>query len=270
MKKFITKSRIKGVLGLLLFALAFIAFNHVSASNVNNVTEAAILGGGGMNLSQLMQLNPSLFTGVDPALVNKIQTNAAKQKATRHYSRRLVTLSGTSVELIDENQDKGYGIKSFKFGALDQNTVFLILGISLKYAYDASDTNLYNKRYTNLLVNPYTYASGPQIDPTVTAGLLDKAPIKVQLIPNNLLNGEFQLNIDEASKWNGPSGDFFQESDFSKYLRGSDEEFINLGASPILVRGGQKMQGILRFNPLSTAPTGNNFIEVAFAGVELS
>lgn len=216
------------------------------------------------NLKAIIAQNLSLLNGTG---VTFDQVQNAKQSVARHFVRRKVSLAGTN-KLVDSTVDKQSGVTSLNKGQLTGKEIFLVTGIGLRYAYHASDANVYGKRFTNNIYDVLDVAADAT-DMDANAAGAQSSPVAVQFVPQNLLDAQFKLIVGGEIKTEFQSSDFFVENTIQDKVRSHEDYFVSLGASPIIIMPNKVIDGELEFNPNLSAPANNHFVEMVLDGVYL-
>ena len=196
-----------------------------------------------LNLQDLFRTNRSIFDGATQGLITALETNAVKQNVTTLRNRRLVTLAGQA-ELFDPTVSAIEGITDFEKGTPA------------------------TQRYSNLIFAIDSFAvNGTTIDTDSGATGNQNVAVPSQLVPVQLLNADFNFQINQNVKYKAPASDFFVEGNRIEKVSSHDDYFVDLKHCPILILPNKPLQGVLRFNPSVTAPANNHFVEIAFRGV---
>lgn len=219
-----------------------------------------------INLQALFQSNPGIFEGATKGLIDALSTNSVKQNVTSLRNRRLVTLAGQA-ELFDTTVNKIEGITDFDKGMLSGNQAFLVTGIQLAYARNASTTTPQTQRFSNLVHALDLFAVNTTIDIDAGATGNQNVAVPVQVIPTELLNADFNFQININVKYKAPASDFFIQNQRLEKASGHEDYVVDLEHAPILLLPNKPLQAVLRFNPSVTNPAGfNHFVEVTFRG----
>lgn len=220
-----------------------------------------------INVQDLYATNPSIFEGATQGLIDALRNNAVKQNVTSLHNRRMVTLAGQA-ELFDTTVNKIEGVTDFDKGVLSGNQAFLITGIQMRYARNASTTTPHTQRFSSLVYALDLFAvNGATIDVDAGATGSQNVAVPVQVIPTELLNADFNFQINSNVKFKAPVADFFVENQRLEKSTGHEDYVLDLEHAPILLLPNKPLQGVLRFNPATTNPSGfNHFVEIIFRG----
>jgi hypothetical protein len=220
-----------------------------------------------INVQDLYRTNPEIFEGATKGLIDALNTNSVKQNVTSLRNRRLVTLAGQA-ELFDTTVNKIEGITDFDKGMLSGNQAFLVTGLQLRYARNASTTTPQTQRFSNLVYALDLFAlNAGSVDTDAGATGLQTVAVPVQVIPTELLNADFNFQINSNVKFKAPASDFFIENQRLEKATGHEDYVVDLEHAPILLLPNKPLQSVLRFNPSVTNPSGfNHFVEITFRG----
>jgi len=162
-------------------------------------------------------------------LPKQIQTDISEGNSTfeakDHYIRKQLT-GGTNQELIISSESESVGQRSVDKANLSHVSPTVITKIRLAYAYDASDTDPGNKRYTNAQ-DAETGGSSPTN------------------VPLAFLNGEVEFSAGGKTFYKGPVKRFFRDSlSVSGQVEGASD---SVEIKPQLVLPGQTVQVEIRY-----------------------
>lgn len=223
-----------------------------------------------INIQSLYSTNPEIFEGATEALLTALRSGSVKQNVTSLRNRRLISLAGQA-ELFDPTQNKIEGVTDFDKGLLAGNQAFLVTGIQLRYARSAASggtTTPHSQRYSNLVYALDSFAvNASTIDVDAGATGNQNVAVPVQVIPTELLNADFNFQINQNIKYKTPAQDFFVENNRAEKAVGNDDFTVDLEHAPILLLPNKPIQSVLRFNPAVTNPSSfNHFVEIIFRG----
>lgn len=218
------------------------------------------------NLQALASNNPELFSQT-PDVLALIKSGAARYRKNSFYFRKKVSLSGNQ-RLVEASTVKSFGVTNLTDGKITPGRAFMIEGLAIRYAYNASTSTVYAQTYSNNIYNPVDVAAD-STDLNANEAGVQSGAVAVQLIPTQLTDSEFELSIGGKGLFACMTGDFLVDNLVGDKLRSSAELTVNLEDYPIIIDDKKTIEPWLYFNENVTSPSNNHFIEFVMYGTEI-
>ncbi|MES2379736.1 MAG: hypothetical protein V4538_01755 [Bacteroidota bacterium] len=219
-----------------------------------------------LNLQELATTT-NVFDSAPATLLEGLRNGTAKQNESILFARKQMVLAGTP-ELIDNDQSRADGVTDFEKGKLQGNQAFLVTRMFIKYAFDASDTVVYTKRYSQFIYAIDSFVlQATTIDTDAGATGNQTVAVNAATIPVQLENANLVLSVNNAVKYRNKVGAFFIRGTQTQKVADHDDNSVSLGLAPILILPESPIQAQFRFNTGVTTPTGVHFVELGLGGV---
>lgn len=218
------------------------------------------------NFKNLVEENPKL-TEQMPNVRALVANNNARYREYAYYFRKKISLAGNQ-KLVESATVKAFGVTNLDSGKIIPGRAFMITGLALRYAYNASTTTAYAQVYSNAIYNPIDVAADATDQDANTAGV-QSSPAAVALVPTQLTDSEFELSVGGKGMFGCQTGDFLVDNLYTEKLRGARELRVELGDFPIIVDDTKVIEPWLYFNENISSPSNNHFIEFVMYGQEI-